>query len=208
MTGITAVTKTEAALSAIRERIRTGQLVKGERIAVSELAAELGMSLTPVREALRVLSADGLVEIRSHRGVVIADTQARHEEVWGLRARLEPYAVELAVPRLDAASLAELERLHSACARGAARFSSLYGTNRDWHLYLYEAAQQPILLSFIRRLWEVLPWRTVWAIPGRAEKSTREHDVVMRAIRAGDAVAAAEAMREHILSAYADASAA
>lgn len=206
MAGIGSVTKMEAALTEIRERIRTGRLASGERVAVGELATEMGMSLTPVREALRVLSADGLVEIRSHRGVVITDTGARHDEVWRLRALLEPYALELAVPRMDGPTLAELERLHERCSPTAKRITSLYSHNRDWHMRLYESAQEPILMSFIRRLWEVLPWRTVWAIPGRAEQSAHEHELVMAAVRAGDGAGASKALREHILSAHADAS--
>lgn len=205
MLGASALTKTDAALGEIRERIRTGQLAPGERIAASELAAELGMSLTPVREALRVLSADGLVEMRSHRGAVIADTTSRIDDVWRLRALLEPYAVELVTPRLGEDALGELERLHGRCAPGSKPLSSLVAHNRAWHFALYEAAEEPMLLSFIRRLWEVLPWRTVWAIPGRAEQSAHEHEAVMRALRDGDAPRAAEAMRAHILSARADA---
>lgn len=201
MIGASALTKTDAALGEIRERIRTGQLAPGERIAASDLAAELGMSLTPVREALRVLSADGLVEMRSHRGAVIADTTSRIDDVWRLRALLEPYAVELAGPRLGETALEELERLHARCTPGSKRLSSLVAHNRAWHFAMYEAAEEPMLLSFIRRLWEVLPWRTVWAIPGRAEQSAHEHEAVMQALRNGDAKRAGEAMRAHILSA-------
>lgn len=192
-------TKTDAALQILRERIRSGELAPGSRIQANELAVDLSMSLTPVREALRVLSADGLVEFRSHRGAVVADTSATHAEVWELRALLEPRAVQLAVPHLTGDRLDELERLHELCS--AIELSTQYIRNRDWHFAIYECAQQEILLSFIRRLWDVFPWRTLWAIRGRPDVSIQEHEAVMEAIRRGDAQAAGKRMLAHILSA-------
>jgi DNA-binding GntR family transcriptional regulator len=196
------ITKAEAALQALRERIRSGKLAPGQRVEVKQLAAEYEMSLTPIREALRVLSADGLVELHSHRGAVVADDAVgRTDEVWRLRALLEPYAVELAVPNLTEPRLEELERLHARCAPSMRRMTTMYNNNRSWHFAIYEASDQPILLGFIGRLWEMFPWRTVWVIPGRAEVSAQEHQTIMEAIRAGDAALAAERMRTHILSA-------
>lgn len=200
MAGETFMTKTDAALLALRQRIRAGQLPPGAKVEAGALAAELDMSLTPVREALRVLSADGLVEMLPHRGAMIADTSSRDEEVWQLRALLEPRALELAVPHLVGDQLKRVERLHSACMRSS-RHPAHFEKNREWHFAIYEPCAQPILLAFVRRLWEVLPWRTVWAIPGRSTISAREHDEVMAAIREGDAISAAAAMRHHILSA-------
>ncbi len=73
------MTKTDAALLTLRERIRAGELEPGRKLDASLLASELGMSVTPVREALRVLSADGLVKMEPHRGAAVADTSAQAE---------------------------------------------------------------------------------------------------------------------------------
>jgi DNA-binding GntR family transcriptional regulator len=197
------LTKTELALQALRERIRAGQLRPGERLRVDELTHELGMSPTPIREALRLLQADRLVDYRPHHGIVVAELSAdTTEEVYHLRAVLEPLAVELAVPRLTDDETEELERLHErhASAGSSQRRSAVADPNWAWHWAIYEAAGWPILKDLIRQLWEAFPWRTMWALPGRMSLSLDEHEAVMAAIRERDAAAAAQRMREHVTS--------
>jgi DNA-binding GntR family transcriptional regulator len=72
--------------------------------------------------------------------------------------------------------------------------------NRDWHWAIYEASGSSLLNDFVRRLWEAFPWRTMWALPGRAKLSHEEHVAVMEAIRRRDAALAAERMRAHVSS--------
>lgn len=192
------MTKTDAALLTLRDRIRAGDLEPGRKLDPSVLASELGMSVTPVREALRVLSADGLVEMLPHRGATIADTSAQAGEVWELRVLLEPLAVELAVPHLAGDLLQNLEDAHDLCTR-LAKHPGEFEHNRLWHFAIYDACGKPILLSFIRRLWDNVPWRSAWAIPGRGSISVREHAAVMAAIREGNARRAAQAMRDHLM---------
>jgi DNA-binding GntR family transcriptional regulator len=161
------------------------------------------MSQTPIREALRVLQADGLVDYRAHQAIVITEPSPEAaEEVYRLRSVLEPLAAELAVPRLGYHELMELERLHQQLgnAVGTGRGAAIAQRNRAWHSAIYEQSGSPLLNDFIRRLWDAFPWRTMWAIPQRAEMSFGQHDVMMEAIRAGDAAAAAELMREHVVS--------
>lgn len=192
------MTKTDVALLALRERIRAGELAPGDKLEAPVLASELGMSVTPIREALRVLSADGLIEMQPHRGATVADTSALDEEIWALRTLLEPRAVQLAVPRLVGEPLANLEKTHELCLR-LAKHPAEYEHNRLWHFAIYDVCGQPILLSFVRRLWEVVPWRSAWSFHGRGTISVREHAAVMAAIRTGDAAGAAEAMRDHLV---------
>jgi DNA-binding GntR family transcriptional regulator len=196
-------TKTELALQVLRDRIRTGALEPGRRLRLNELTAELGMSPTPIREALRLLQADGLVTYRPHQGIVVAElSEPQTAEVIRLRCLLEGSAVELAVALLTPARLRELERLHqrflAAIATGRGR--EIVTVNEAWHHALYEASGSPLLIEFIRRLWDVYPWRTMWVLPGRAEQSAREHEEIMEALRAGDGAAAAERLRAHITS--------
>jgi len=196
-------TKTELALQELRERIRSGVLQPGERLRVDELTRELGMSPTPIREALRLLQADRLVDYRAHHGIVVAELSAdTTEEVYHLRALLEPLAVELAVPRLTNAGLQELERLHErhASAPTSKGGAAVSDRNRAWHWAIYEASDWPILNNLVRQLWEAFPWRTMWALPGRTTLSLDQHEAVMEAIRARDAAGAAERMRDHVTS--------
>jgi DNA-binding GntR family transcriptional regulator len=196
------LTKTEVALESLRERIRSGQLRPGERLRVDELTRELGMSPTPIREALRLLQADRLIDYRAHHGIVVCELSAETtEEVYGLRALLEPLAVELALTHLTDEDMQELERLHERHRSGRAkRAIAVSEANRAWHWAIYESSDWPILTDIIRQLWEVFPWRTMWALPGRRPLSLEQHEQIMEAIRARDADLAAERMRVHITS--------
>lgn len=194
-------TKAELALQVLRERIRTGELEPGARLRLNDLTRELGMSPTPIREALRLLQADRLVLYRPHQGIVVAElSPSETGEIVRLRCLLEPLAVELSVPALTPSRLRELEQLHERllAAVASGRGTALTAGNAAWHWALYDASRSTYLTEFVRRLWDVYPWRTMWAIPGRAEQTAREHEAVMEAIRAEDAGLAAERLREHI----------
>jgi DNA-binding GntR family transcriptional regulator len=196
-------TKTELALQALRDRIRSGELRPGQRLRVERLTRELGMSPTPIREALRLLQADRLVDYRAHQEIVVAElSPAVTEEVYRLRALLEPLAIELAMPRLSDEQLKELERLHEqhGAAVASGRGAPMSERNRAWHWAMYDNSGSPLLNDFIRRLWEAFPWRTMWALPGRMKLSLQEHDAIMAAVRARDATLAARRLREHVLS--------
>ncbi len=195
-------TKSELALRVLRERIRSGQLKPGERIQVDELARELGMSQTPIREALRLLQADRLVDYEPHRGAIITELETGTiVEIFRLRCLLEPLAVRLAVPKLTGNALAQVEQRHSefmasAVSRAAPRVAEL---NQAWHWAVYEASGSLFLMDFIRRLWEAFPWRTVRLLPGaNSEAAAAQHEAVMAAIRAGDADDAGRSMLAHV----------
>jgi DNA-binding GntR family transcriptional regulator len=76
----------------------------------------------------------------------------------------------------------------------------LMQANADWHLLIYSASGSRYLTEFIQRLWTVFPWDTIWVIPGRTERSMREHAEIMEVIAARDGVRASRLMRNHILS--------
>lgn len=197
------LTKTELALELLRERIHSGELAPGQRLALEELTQLLGMSATPIREALRLLQADRLVDYRPHHGVVVTRLPPEVTlEIYRIRSLLEPLATELAVGGLSQERLGELERLHTGlkAAVSSGRGKRIAESNVAWHWALYESANSTYLNDFIRRLWEGFPWRTMWALPGRAEQSLREHEAMMAAIRAHDSEHAATCMRQHIES--------
>ncbi len=194
-------TKAELALQVLREKIRMGELEPGQRVRVAALQDELGMSPTPIREALRLLQADGLISYRPHQQIVVADSSSEETtEIFRLRSLLEPLAVELAVPALRGSRLKELERRHEKLLDRVERGASVSASNAAWHWGIYEASGSMHLTDFIRRLWERFPWRTMWVLPDRARMSAAEHDAVMDGIRAGDSTLAARRMRVHIES--------
>lgn len=196
-------TKSELALQVLREQLRTGQLEPGRRLRLNELTRELGMSPTPIREALRLLQADGLVVYRPHQGIVVAEFSPEETvEVVRLRCLLEPLALELTLESLGAVQRKALERLHAKLlvAVASGHGSAITTSNASWHWAIYEGCGSGHLKEFIRRLWDAYPWRTMWILPGRAEESAREHEAVMEAIGVGDAQLAADRLREHIAS--------
>src|SRR5687768_10214025 len=114
------MTKSELALQAIRELIRRGQLAPGEKLVVDELSRDLSMSRTPIREALRTLAADGLVEYRPHLGTTVSERSASEiDDAYGVRLLLEPHAAHLAAARMTPEEAEELERLHQVFVESA-----------------------------------------------------------------------------------------
>jgi DNA-binding GntR family transcriptional regulator len=195
-------TKTELALQVLRQQIRTGELEPGQRLRLNRLTRELGMSPTPIREALRLLQADGLVQYHPHQGIVVAESSPEETaDIVRLRCLLEPLAIELVVPLLTSDQLRVLEDLHQKllAAVDASHGSAISTSNASWHWAIYDACGSVHLRKFIRRLWDVYPWRTMWALAGRAEESAREHERIMEAIALGDAQLAADRLRDHIV---------
>ncbi|WP_460855247.1 GntR family transcriptional regulator [Nocardiopsis coralliicola] len=200
---VEAPTKSEVAYAALRDAIRSGELAPGERLLLQDLAGRLGMSLTPVRDALRMLAAHGLIEHRANHGAVVAEfTPERAEEVYRLRTVLEPMAAELAAQRAAPAELAAMEAALAEVDRAVAdgRENDITDLNARFHHAVYSAAGSPYLQEFIDRLWNGVPYQAI-SLAGRARASSRQHRAIMDALQAGDAPAAAEAMRAHIAEA-------
>lgn len=195
-------TKTDAAVDSIRAAITRGDVKPGERLVVSRLSEEMGMSPTPIREAIRILEAEGLINHRDHLGVSVVDLSADAvEEIHMLRGLLEGLATKLAVPRLTDTDLTKLEALAAEVDEAQAfnDRAKLTKANADWHLYIYEASGTEYLRAFLLRLWAVFPWDSIWMIPGRAKQSVVEHAAIMDAMLTRDADLASKLMHDHIL---------
>lgn len=190
----------------LRDRIVEGDLVPGTRIDVSLLAAELGISRTPVREAILQLETAGLVVRQPYRGTVVAGVDPnRLEEVTALRIDLEGRATLLGVPRLSEADidrmtqlLDELEsRRHDEdFSRGV--FNEL---NRAFHGVVYAAADSPTLRRVIELLGaEADRMRLHFDVP--APLAEAHHREILDACRRRDAEGAARSTRRHLLESY------
>jgi len=199
------LTKAQYAAAALRGIIRGGELSPGERLDLDALGRRLNMSATPIREALRILEAEGLVVSEPHHGIRVADFSTDDASaLYDLRALLEAYATEIVAPSLtgeDVAELKRLARLHrEAIADGATQNANNF--NEEWHFRIYRRAgeQSPYLLEFISRLWNAFPWTTAWKVPGRDTRSMQDHAEILDAITTGDAAGAGRLMRAHILA--------
>jgi DNA-binding GntR family transcriptional regulator len=191
----------------IRALILGGGVAPGTRLGQVELAERLGVSRTPVREALRRLAAEGLVEFQDQRGFRVAaleiDDVLRRLEV---RLLLEPGAARLAAERADEEDLALLE---AAIEReGRARTAAgAHDASRDFHLLLAAAAHNRELVATLESLWLIEVGRRLLArrraAPSWQENDVAEHREILEALRAGDGHRAADLVERHVRAALA-----
>jgi DNA-binding GntR family transcriptional regulator len=200
-------TKKDYAVSLIRDLILHGELDAGAHLNQRELAARLQISLTPVREALRQLEAEGLVAATAHRGVRVRTTDhTTLLNVYIARRLLEPYLAAKGVSRLTPADcrraaelLNKLERAHS---RADARL--VRRANYDFHFLLYDKVDVTSVLDIVRKLWAQYPWDVLTEVPDRMDSSKREHQEILAAMEARDPVRAVAACEKHLLESYLD----
>lgn len=193
-------TKSEAAYDALRRAILDNRLHPGDRVTLHGLAKDLGMSLTPVRDALRLLAADGLVIQTANRGTHIANyTPERAAEMYRLRLVLEPMAVADAARLATAEDRDLMREAQDAFARAlsAGRLDQLPELNVALHRSWYSAARSTYLRDFIDRLWNGIPF-DLMSVSSHPERSHREHLAITEAICAGDPRAARKAIKAHI----------
>ncbi|MGH3163641.1 MAG: GntR family transcriptional regulator, partial [Streptosporangiaceae bacterium] len=201
--------RTVAVLEAIKHAILTGELRPGQALVETDLAEVLGVSKTPVREALKTLAGAGLVTMNPYKGAavrVVDDELARH--VYDARLLLEPEALARAVTRGHDWQHAHQALHHADHAPDQAERSL---ANRDFHRELYAGCGNPLLAKMLDDLRDqtalvsVAAWRHEpdWLLHGTTpswEHEAAEHRAVLRAAEDGDAERAAALLRGHITS--------
>ena len=176
---------------------------KEQRLSDVVLAEKLGVSRTPVRQALERLVQDGLVRADPRRGFWVRIFTAQDiEEIYDLRGALEVLALRLAAPRLDPANLrAQLDLLHKVRAQLDRRPISLFlQRDFDFHTTIIRASGNSRLihyLSTLRSQFSIFQIKDVW-YPRRMEDSLDEHEKILTALLEGDIERAAQALAEHI----------
>jgi DNA-binding GntR family transcriptional regulator len=188
--------------AAIEQDIATGILPPGARLDEVGLADRYRASRTPVREALRLLAASGMVEIRPRRGAVVAMVgPERLYEMFEVMAELEAMCGRLAARRVTAQGREGLLAAHEACRAATGDPDAYYEANESFHRAIYAAAGNAFLaeqcVALQRRL---RPYRRLQLRVGnRVARSFVEHGAIVDAIAAGDGGAAVAALREHIV---------
>ncbi|HVH23905.1 MAG TPA: GntR family transcriptional regulator [Pseudonocardia sp.] len=206
-----AVTSSERTLGQVRELILGGSFAAGTRLGETELAERLGVSRTPVREALSRLAAEGLVEIVPNRGARVSSwTVAELEGVFDLRAALEPRLTALAVPRAGTEDVRALDALATAMRRvgepGPGQdLDALFPLNREFHGHLVGLAGQPAMAGALAgAVHAPLVLRNFHTYDEASLRRSLAHHVeIVAAIRAGDPAWAQAVMTAHIHNARA-----
>jgi DNA-binding GntR family transcriptional regulator len=200
----------ERAYESIREGITSGGYTAGSRLREQELSALIGVSRTPVREALRRLSAEGIVEFIPNRGAHVASwTDSDLEEIFELRALLESQAARRAATRIDDEGLDQLKDLASQMEALLAKRSEgeaiveISRLNNEFHQLILEASGSRQLVTTTKGVIQVaLVRRTFARYSGRAlERSFAHHRELIESLVAGDSAWAGSVMHSHILAA-------
>ena len=198
----------EYAYGEVRRQIITGERAGGDWLREGDLATELGVSRTPIREALQRLTAEGLAQHEPNRGVRVESwTSADLDEIFSLRSILEPWGSA----RAATSGLAELDRLDSLAVemdRCAAQeppdIDEITRLNNEFHRLVLEAAGHVRLVNLVTAVVDVpLVWRTFSHYsPEAFRRSLAHHHELVDALRAGDPDWAESVMRSHVRAAW------
>ena len=198
-------TKEEQVADFLREGIISGMFERGSRLKQAEIAERLQLSITPVREALKLLEAEGYITGNSYRGACVApfDSSAS-EEALDLRLQLESRLIRGTLQHVTGQDISELQAMNAEFGRAfeLGDRAAARGVNYRFHRHLYGIAAMPQTLHFVQILWARYPFDLINAIEGRGKQAAAEHDEIMRALVSGDLPAAMLAMRKHIESGY------
>jgi DNA-binding GntR family transcriptional regulator len=187
----------------LREAIFARELEPGSWIDEQKLAAEYGISRTPLREALKVLAVEGLVTMKVRRGAYVTEMSRDDvQQVYHLLALLESDAAARVAQAAGAAERAELEALHHELGRQARHREAFFATNERFHMALLRIAGNRWAEQVVTDLRKVMKLNRHHSLfkQGRIADSLAEHRELMSAIGAGDAARAGQVMRAHFES--------
>ena len=188
----------------LRDLIVEGELAPGARVPERELCARFGISRTPLREALKVLATEGLVDLQHHRGAVVATlTSEAVDDMFQVMGALEALAGDNACRRASAADIAAIEALHREMLAQYARrnLSEYFRLNQQIHERLIEAAASPVLSGIYRSLSVRIRRARYMANLSRPrwDQAVAEHEQILEALRARDGARLSRLLREHLL---------
>jgi DNA-binding GntR family transcriptional regulator len=191
----------ELVRSVLRSAILNGELAGGTRLVQAELAAVLEVSTTPVREALRDLATEGLINFDPHRGAVVQELSGKElHEIYEIRLLLEPLAMRQAVPRITEPLLEQLRRLHKKML-DEPHSAEWVDYNRIFHMALIENAASPRLAAIIRSLQDASVMyigTSLKHVPGLRDEANRDHAAILDALERRDTEAVIAATSKHL----------
>ena len=193
----------DVVFNTLRQAILRGELKPGERLMEIKLAKQLGVSRTPIREAIRMLELEGLVVMIPRRGAAVAKiTKQDLEDVLEVRCAMEELAVELACLRITGAELEQLSRAHYEFenAMGHADPTSLAQKDVAFHDIIFEATGNKRLVQLINNLREQMyRYRLEYLKDERShEQLVLEHKIIIENIKNRDVESAKQHIKEHI----------
>jgi DNA-binding GntR family transcriptional regulator len=184
----------------MRQRIYSRALAPGEWIDELRTAEELGISRTPLREALKVLASEGLVTMKVRRGAYVTEVSTQDlRQVYELLSLLESDAAAVVACSVDAVGKSQLKALHQTLIKAANNTDKFFEVNEQFHMRVLELANNRWRIQVVNDLRKVMKVNRQTSLlkSGRVQASLQEHQAVVDAICSNDAAAAGAAMRAH-----------
>jgi DNA-binding GntR family transcriptional regulator len=198
-------TKQDHVAEILRERIIAGIYARGDKLKQADIAAELGVSITPVREALQLLEAEGYVQGLAHKGVLVPELVAeRQQEIFDLRLNLEQELTLHAIRNMAKTDLKLIQSIQKQLNEAIRNqdINAVRTENYRFHFKLYELAQRPQTLKFVRVLWAQYPFTRQDKTSSRPDTMRKEHEHFLEQLAAGNEAGAVQAMLDHIQSGW------
>ena len=204
------VSLADQARDRLRAGIIEGRLKPGDRINIEKVAEQLGISRTPIREALKALETEGMVRIHTHRGAIVEPLVWREiEQRYAIRSMLEGYAAQLACQRQDKDFIYDLERncfevrneIDTAGEFTKSKISRISTLNNEFHRRIWQASGSPTLIRFLESL--ELPRSfsdSFWNEAQFRDKVWQDHYALTAAFRSGNAAEVKSIMEQHMLA--------
>jgi DNA-binding GntR family transcriptional regulator len=193
----------QRAADRIRDMIRKGALKKGDRILEARMCQSMGVSRTPLREALRILNSEGLVELIPNRGATVAQPSIEDiEEMFFVMSLLEGTCARLCAEKMDDRGLRRLDDLYAKLEKHcqAEDREKYMAVNHRFHSLVQELAGNKVLSEVINGLRQKIllyRYRQIYQ-PHRLQESMQEHRDLQQALRNRNPAAAERSMREHL----------
>ncbi|MGI9860866.1 GntR family transcriptional regulator [Moorella naiadis] len=196
-------TKGQLVYETLKEQITSGELKPGQRFSAAEIAAQLGVSRTPVNEAVKLLVEQGLVTLLPNVGFEIKTLSwPEIKELMYIRRELEKLAVTWAIARAPQEKITALRRLSREIRRVVKEKDKecYYTLNKEFHFNLYEAAAAPRLLDLHLRIWDYEGWYAAQLrnVPEKLILLCDDHDRLVDALGQRDKVKARQILYEHV----------
>lgn len=184
--------------SVLRRAILKGDFKPGQRLVQTELAELIGVSRMPIREALRTLEIEGLVTLEPHKGAVVRTINKKDiEEIYELRAIMEPLALKKSIHNFTKEDIVTLKSYHKIM--GETDSEDVYiELNSKFHQLLVSQCDSDRILRFIETISRGFPQDTPQIIPGQISKSNQEHEKILNAIIEEDSEKASQLLAQHI----------
>jgi DNA-binding GntR family transcriptional regulator len=193
-------TKTDLVAEAIKEMVRNRELEPGMELRQRDIAERLGVSSTPVREALRRLEAEGYVASEPHQpAIVVWPEKSDIYETAVIRGTLEGLGAELAAKKVTPEDMADLIALNAGLADATDPIERLQ-IDREFHLRICEITGSPALLAQLNLLWRNL--ETGPPVKVSSDRWVTEHEQILQALSEGDCSEARSVTHEHVLDAF------